>query len=77
MLINSNGEIYEGWWKDNKTIGKGREILNDGRYYEGEFKDVDFNCKAIWLSDDVNQSIMQEIRLKDQEANKIKFEEIV
>jgi hypothetical protein len=34
----SNGDKYEGDWKDNKRDGEGKFINKKGRY-EGEFKD--------------------------------------
>ena len=33
-----NGEIYEGYWIQNRPHGKGKQKLKNGSVYEGEFK---------------------------------------
>ena len=35
----TNGDVYEGEWKDNKEHGKGKMTWKSGNVYEGEFKD--------------------------------------
>ena len=34
-----DGSLYEGYWKENKTTGKGRLIHADGDVYEGDWFD--------------------------------------
>jgi len=39
VFISKDGEICEGWWKNNNQHGKGRNIFLTGNTYEGEYKD--------------------------------------
>lgn len=34
--ITKNGDIYEGGWDQDLKLGKGRMVLADGTYYEGD-----------------------------------------
>lgn len=36
-LVHSDGDIYEGEWKDDKANGKGSYKHNNGAFYEGEW----------------------------------------
>ena len=36
-LIHSDGDLYEGQWKDDKADGKGKYIHADGSIYEGDW----------------------------------------
>lgn len=41
QLIHSNGEIYEGQWKNDKANGFGKYKHSDGAIYEGDwFEDM-------------------------------------
>ena len=40
--------IYKGYWKNNMTHGKGREIYASGGYYMGDFKDGEFDGKGLY-----------------------------
>ena len=45
----SNGEKYEGDWKNNKRDGKGEYFLKDGiKIYEGDWKNDKFNGRGIF-----------------------------
>ncbi len=37
-MIYEDGDIYEGYWLNNKFSGKGRLIDIDGSYYIGNWK---------------------------------------
>lgn len=37
-LIHSDGDMYEGEWKEDQANGKGKYIHTDGSQYEGEWK---------------------------------------
>ena len=40
LFIYDTGEIYEGWFKNTKSDGKGRMMFggnNLGDYYEGDY----------------------------------------
>ena len=39
IAVYSDGDIYEGCWKNGRWNGKGRNIFDDESYYIGEFKD--------------------------------------
>ena len=40
ICINKDGYLYEGWWKNDKYHGHGREIVGfDGSYYIGEWEE--------------------------------------
>ncbi|CDW75512.1 likely protein kinase [Stylonychia lemnae] len=41
--IYSNGDIYDGLWKNNLRDGYGRLLQNDRNYYIGEWKDDKFH----------------------------------
>lgn len=34
-LIHPDGDIYDGYWKDDKAHGFGHYTHTDGAYYEG------------------------------------------
>lgn len=38
-LVHSDGDIYEGDWKDDKAHGIGTYYHADGSKYEGKWKD--------------------------------------
>ena len=42
-LIDLNGEVYEGYWLNDKRNGKGRQIYNDGDVYTGQWKDNSYH----------------------------------
>ena len=37
-MYYNNGEIYEGYWKNDKFEGKGIYYYNNGNKYDGEWK---------------------------------------
>ena len=49
MLIHTDGDIYRGEWKDNKTHGKGEYRHANGATYEGEWQyDKQHCCTLVW-----------------------------
>ena len=48
----SEGQKYEGKWKDGKKHGQGTETYPDGRKYEGEFKDGKQNGQGTYIYHD-------------------------
>ena len=50
----TNGDIYEGDWKDDKANGKGKFIWKSGNIYEGDWKDDNKNGKGkyVWCNGD-------------------------
>lgn len=38
-MIHSDGDIYQGDWRDDKANGIGKYMHYDGAVYEGEWKD--------------------------------------
>ena len=48
IMVNKEGSIYEGYWKNDKCNGNGRLIYSEGEYYEGEFKDNKYHGKGLY-----------------------------
>jgi len=49
-VFRSHTEIYEGEWQDDVQHGTGRQMWNDGRFYEGEYVKGHFSGKGkmVW-----------------------------
>lgn len=47
--VTSNGEMYEGYWKNDKREGIGRYIFENGNYYEGQFSNNFITGKGIFF----------------------------
>ena len=49
MLIHTDGDIYRGEWKDDKTHGKGEYRHANRATYEGEWQyDKQHCCTLVW-----------------------------
>ena len=48
IMTFSDGEIYEGEWKDGKIDGKGTYNFSNGNVYKGEFKDNGINGQGTF-----------------------------
>lgn len=44
----SNGNVYEGHFKDGRRCGHGRLRLNNGAVYDGQFKDGLFHGRGVF-----------------------------
>jgi len=38
-LIHSDGDVFIGYWKEDKANGKGKYLHMDGAVYEGDWQD--------------------------------------
>jgi len=38
-MINADGAIYDGEWKEDKRSGRGKQTWSGGEVYDGEWKE--------------------------------------
>jgi hypothetical protein len=73
-MIFSDGNIYEGEFKDGNRNGKGKMIFSNGDIYEGEFKDGIENGKGkkIFSNGDIYEGEFKEGNFNEFENKKNK-----
>jgi hypothetical protein len=47
VLVHANGDVYEGYWRDDKKHGYGRYIWTDGDYYEGQWENGELHGHGV------------------------------
>ena len=52
VLIDPNGNLYEGHFDGHKINGNGRMIYTNGRWYEGEWKNGKWHGQGKEVSKD-------------------------
>lgn len=67
-MVTKTGETYLGEWEADQRKGKGRLILPNGDYYEGDFLDNKANGKGIFNSEETGITYEGEFKDDRQEG---------